>query len=271
VNIYDKQIHRDEFRLRLLVTDGCNTNCFSCLNDFQEKPSGSPQFMDSLTAHMAASTYVEFCSNMGINKRLITLSGGEPGLHPNLRDIVLTCHGAPSRVTLNTNGLAYKSFRQTYHSMVDNWHVGTNRIDLDLIEDLRRTNATVQIVVTKHNQNIIDHVIGYYADYNLLIKLFMDFNEDESFRDQFKNIVENAELDYPTQISTRFTGVQENRGKLCDDCTKKCITLKALWVMPTGEVKACPQAEGTFPETKVEWEQAVKDAYENHLVKEDSK
>ena len=107
----------------------------------------------------------------------------------------------------------------------------------------------------------------YKLPKDILVKLFIDFNEDDSFTPIFEEAVDSLMLDYPT-ISTRFTGVQENRGKLCDNCTKKCVTLKAMWVLPTGEVKACPQVEGIFPQTRVEWEHAVRNAYESHLVEE---
>ncbi|MFW6272886.1 MAG: hypothetical protein ACOC2U_03805 [bacterium] len=34
----DKQIHANEFKLRILVTNDCNKSCKFCLNDFQPKP-----------------------------------------------------------------------------------------------------------------------------------------------------------------------------------------------------------------------------------------
>ena len=43
--LFDKQIHRNEFKLRLLMINACNRNCGFCLNDFQEKPNGNPLFL----------------------------------------------------------------------------------------------------------------------------------------------------------------------------------------------------------------------------------
>ena len=45
MSLFNKLIHQDEFRLRILMTDGCNKNCSFCLNDFQKKPE-APRFVD---------------------------------------------------------------------------------------------------------------------------------------------------------------------------------------------------------------------------------
>lgn len=79
--------HKDSFRLRLLLTDGCNQNCSYCLNDFQEKPKGEPQYLKMGKILKAVREYLQFSRTIGY-KPEIYLSGGEPTLHPRILDII---------------------------------------------------------------------------------------------------------------------------------------------------------------------------------------
>lgn len=47
-DVFDKRIHQDEFKLRLLLTNACNKNCVFCLNDFQDKPSDEKAVQEGL-------------------------------------------------------------------------------------------------------------------------------------------------------------------------------------------------------------------------------
>ena len=62
MNIINKLIHRDEIKLRILMTDCCNKNCSFCLNDFQIKPIDKPLFLDTNIAKDAIRTYVKIFS-----------------------------------------------------------------------------------------------------------------------------------------------------------------------------------------------------------------
>jgi len=71
MKIFDKQIHKDDFRLRLLVTDGCNKNCHHCLNDFQTRPTDRIKFLDPTVAKEIIKEYLVLDSDSVVFFRCI--------------------------------------------------------------------------------------------------------------------------------------------------------------------------------------------------------
>jgi len=70
-------IHRDEFRLRILLTNDCNKDCHFCLNDFQPKGKTYVHAFDVIDCIRA---YGQFMKSIK-EKSIVTFAGGEPGLH----------------------------------------------------------------------------------------------------------------------------------------------------------------------------------------------
>jgi len=257
LEIWDKKIHQHEFRLRLLLTNSCNKNCSFCLNDFQKKPSKSEpvKFLNTFYAFEIIQSYCLFMKKMNLTP-IITFSGGEPGFHPHLKLLCTVAKGYDSIVKVVTNGTALDN-----GCYVDFWHIGvTEKIDLSGFRDL---NIKVQIVVTENiTENELLSIVQFYVSQGIQIKLFRDFfSEDKSLDDLIIKMYEK----FPKFISSRFTGLQENRGRVCNGCTKKCITLKAMWVFPDGTAYTCPQ--GNLPLLNEDtWYDSIKTAYYGHLV-----
>jgi len=256
--MFDKQIHRDEFRLRVLLTNRCNKKCSFCLNDFQPKdPKLDANILDVSECIRA---YGDLMSSLG-QTSIVTFSGGEPGIYPCL-EIALRESKRHCDVTkLVTNGTALKSTIKKY---VDCFHVGVTSVDYEVrkfIKDDEAKKFVVQIVVTENaSDNSLCSLIEYYYDLDSCkVKLFSDFfaNDQESLRKRINRI---AKI-FP-KITSRFTGVQENRGKACMGCTEKCITLKALWFLPNNVLTTCPQ--GKLEPLKGDFDSIVRQAYELH-------
>jgi len=249
--IFDKQIHKNDFRLRILVTNGCNKNCYHCLNDFQKKPISKPIF---LNLNIAKHIIKDYCSIMK-EKAQVEFSGGEPGIYPHLTELVSFTKKFKPFIKINTNGTALDL---GIDSLVDCWHVGALYPDRDT---LKAINGQIQIVVTEKNLEMLDKIVSYYGEYRIPIKLFTDFfsNKTEVLRKHIEEISQK----YPSYvIKSRYTGIQENKGKLCNGCTKKCITAKALWVFPDGTISPCPQRENR--DGYIGASQII-EAYEGHL------
>lgn len=237
MDVFDKQIHKDDFRLRLLVTDGCNKICHHCLNDFQLKPGDR---MKLLSIIKAKKIIREYCLFMG-SKAQVDISGGEPGIYPYLKHIVEYAKTFDAFIKVNTNGMA---FGWDIEELVDCWHVGVTDFNPRLAKNIKRVNGRAQIVVTERILDRIRHIVGQYGLHGVPVKLFVDFfakgREKKRIVTEICNIIDG----FPGfDITTRYTGIQENRGVLCSGCTKQCITLKALWVFPDGKVSPCPQGE----------------------------
>ncbi|GAH39768.1 unnamed protein product, partial [marine sediment metagenome] len=121
-------------------------------------------------------------------------------------------------------------------------HVGVTGRDELLRKRISEFNGRVQYVVSAHNYKTLQSFVDFYGCVGIPIKLFIDFYargmEKEMLELSVSQVIDNNPgLD----IQTRYTGTQENRGRYCDGCIKKCITLKALWVAPDGQVSPCPQ------------------------------
>ena len=272
MTLFDKNIHRDEFRLRILMTDGCNKSCSFCLNDFQPKPKGKPKFICHSDAWSAITTY---CALMQMNKRqpVVTFSGGEPGIHPSIHDILATArrHGAFVKVVTNGTALYLSELR----NFVDCWHVSVTGKSQEIIDFLKYNpgyNVQIQHVVNHgeypwrlYAAEALYDLVRFYGAHELPIKLWVNFFDSPGRQETSRKLIEHTAALFPKfEIKSRFTGKQENRGEACSDCRKDCVTLKALWVFPDGTASTCPQGikERRKP---ISWWKTMERAYKLHM------
>jgi len=234
--ILDKQIHANELKLRILMTDGCTKfpRCSFCLNDFQPKPEiEKMKFLNSATAKTAIKQYSD--SFRGKYPLQVYFSGGEPTMHLKLIDLMSFAKSLDCRVTLNTNGDFSESLEADLILFSDEIHFGTYEINKNHAEKVKRMEGTIQTVY----KDIDESFIKFYSSYNIPIKVFQDFYDNSN---DYVNFAKELIEKFPkSKLSFRYTGVQENRGPGCDDCNKKCCTLKAAWIFPDGGSSPCPQ------------------------------
>jgi organic radical activating enzyme len=247
--IIDKQIHADELKLRILMTDGCNQKCSFCLNDFQSKPeNGQMKFLNPDVAKTAIKQYANsFKRKYPLQ---VYFSGGEPTLHPNLTDLMQFSKSLGCRVTLNTNGNFPDSLESDLVSFSDAIHFGTYEKSHKHAEKASRMKGLIQGIYPYIDQSFID----FYSAYDLPIKVFRDFYDNSGKYESFAS--EMMKKNPKVNLSFRHTGVQENRGPGCNDCQKICITLKAAWIFPYGGTSPCPQMHNhapEYPKNSEEW------------------
>lgn len=254
----DKMIHGDEFRLRILVTNKCNKNCAFCLNDFQSKGKDFAFPMDVIDCIRA---YGQFMKSIK-QKSIVTFSGGEPGLHPNLNIMLTNAAYYCNTVKLITNGLALNEIFLPY---ISKWHIGCTDKNQAVIDFRKLTEKiVVQMVVTDDmcKDDLYD-IVEFYKDGGIkVVKLFQDFysKDKEKVRFNIQYIHDNFE-----GICTRFTGNQINRGIACAGCEKDCVTLKALWYFPNGKSSTCPQGI-IKPYDDDSWDETIEKAYHAHRL-----
>lgn len=228
----NRSIHKKEFRLRILLTNKCNENCHNCLNDFQAKGT---DFIDPKLVYRALTDYFVF-SYLYDFKPIVSFSGGEPGLHPKFPEIMHFAQKLPIKIQLNTNGLVDKRAWVNYKVDI-RYHVGEN------LQSTKHSTGTAVLVIT--DAMSLENIIGYLKPFYLAgmkIKTFVDFFGSVELKNEYPILLKKLNKCFPT--IGRFTGIQENRGPGCDNCTKECITLKALWVYPNGKCSPCPQKSG---------------------------
>jgi len=279
--VFDKSIHRDEFRLRILMTDGCNKNCSFCLNDFQPKPRGKPEFIDAAFAAQLISVYCHKMELIG-KQPIVTFSGGEPGIHPKIHTIVRYAKRRGAVVKVVTNGTAL--YLTPLKEFVDCWHVSVTKKDENLIEFLETNpgyNVQIQHVLIRGHEFLGRkyfplrepyELIKFYGPKRLPIKLWVDFFDSKEDKKSTEGAIIGLVSLFPDyEIKSRFAGRQENRGIACRGCERDCVTLKALWAFPDNTVSVCPQ--GVHPrigDGPYGWMMgAMKKALEVHEYKED--
>lgn len=252
--IYNKLIHKDEFRLRILVTNECDKNCSFCLNDFQpKKPVVYSNILDVADCLRAYGSFMK-------DKSIVTFSGGEPGLHPGLEFMLINAKHYCKTVKVVTNGLALKPGLVDY---VDAWHVGVTKEESAVVDFLQYSkDITAQIVVTESDtHSAISSLVWYYHDNGIKVKIFPDFKSDK--QNELRDLILWIMKPFKGDVSTRFTGRQINRGVACLGCKRRCVTLKALWIFPDGRSSTCPQGVGEYFDDD-SWDETVEQAYNNH-------
>jgi organic radical activating enzyme len=254
----DKHIHQDEFRLRILLTNQCNKDCYFCLNDFQ--PKEPPAYANMLNVNDCLRAYGTFMKSIK-ETSIVTFSGGEPGIYPGLDMILRHAKYYCDVVKVVTNGTALHPLRCKY---VDCWHVGVTEQDQRVVDFREHAkDITAQIVVTeKMSMEKLDRLIEYYLNQGVNVKLFTDF-----FSDSKEMMALALFMSRFWRIETRFTGKQINRGAACEGCDKQCVTLKALWVFPDNTSSTCPQrVKEKYDDDS--WDETVEKAYYAHQYRE---
>jgi hypothetical protein len=251
-NLVDKQKHAKEFRLRILLTNQCDKKCFTCLNDFQEKGEDfiSPEFVEG---HI--KEYISLCKNKCI-RPVISLSGGEPGLHPEFSSILYMAVRSGAKVQVNTNGLIDELVWDKYSPVDIRYHMGHG-----LRNKVVYGQTAVFILSELYSVTDVRLFMTPFHEGGMKIKTFAEYHSSEHFRTVVYPQMLSVLGDY-FPVSGRHTGVQENRGAGCECCSNECITLKALWLFPNNTSSFCPQRDGTAHNDH----KSVWDAYHKHKV-----
>lgn len=90
--------------LRISLTDNCNMRCFYCMPEEEYGFTPAPQLMQRHEIERLAKIFV----SMGVNK--IRLTGGEPLVRKDAKEIILALSQLPVQLTLTTNGSRLHEF-----------------------------------------------------------------------------------------------------------------------------------------------------------------
>lgn len=161
------------------ITNKCNLSCLHCVND-------SGTVLPDELATEEIITLIDTLSSLGVSN--LTLSGGEPLLHPDLYEIVEHARKTPMTVTIFTNGTlvteeAIHKFKQarvnrfllSIDSVDENIHdtfrgkKGALEQTLHAVELLREAGFPLipSIAVSQFNKECVVNILQYFREHNL--------------------------------------------------------------------------------------------------------
>jgi len=141
--------------IRIVVTSSCNLNCIYC---YRELIKENKQFLD-------IDKLKEILENAGIRFKLVTITGGEPFIHPNLKDIIEITRKYTKKLNVTTNGtLIIDNFVWLYPLLKEDT-INTITISLDTL------NPSQFRLYTETSQKLFKKVI---VGLSLLSKEFSD-------------------------------------------------------------------------------------------------
>lgn len=161
------------------ITNRCNLSCKHCFNN-----SGSPH-PNEMTTDVVLSVIDEL-SSMGA--RQVTLTGGEPFLHPDIYAIIEHARKAPMSVDIFTNGtlITQDIIEKISKSGVRRFNISVDSINPSIHDEFRGKKGALQktlhgisllqkakfpvklvISLNQHNKNSIIDILKYMKAHNI--------------------------------------------------------------------------------------------------------
>ncbi len=160
--------HRIHDYLRISLTDNCNLRCFYCMPEEDYEFTPASRLMQVHEIEALASTFVD----LGVNK--IRLTGGEPLVRKDAKEIILALSKLPVKLTLTTNATRLHEFADT----LEEANVKSLNISLDTLQPDKFN------LITRRNQYqlVYDNIHmminrGFHVKVNMVV--MKDLNENE--------------------------------------------------------------------------------------------
>jgi cyclic pyranopterin phosphate synthase len=180
-------------KMRIIATAKCNLDCFYCHNEGQAKDDS---FLEIDTLQSVARVIRE--SDITVNE--VTVSGGEPLLHPRLLEIVSVAASFSESVTMVSNGILADKARlgQLVSVGLDKIRLGVDSLHstkprpskgylaeafqieklLDAAHELGLA-LDLNVVITKFNRFELGALARFAIEHSLSIKFFEHVDVDE--------------------------------------------------------------------------------------------
>lgn len=287
--------------LRISITEHCNLRCTYCMPEEGIRLTPKPHLMTAEEIVSIAQTFV----NLGVNK--IRLTGGEPLIRKDAKEIMLRLGKLGVNLTLTTNGILIPDFIKTFKeagiqtinisidSLVkDKFNAVTRRNYFDVVREnidlLLKENFNVKlnvVLVKSFNDNEINDFISLSENENIQVRFieFMPFNGNEwdksklvSYAEIMENIQEKFDLseieklmDAPNDTAKNFK-IKSHKGSfaIISSVTNPfCGTCNRIRLTADGKLKNCLFSNSETPllETLRSGESILPLIYKNLLAK----
>jgi GTP 3',8-cyclase len=158
--------------LRISLTDNCNLRCFYCMPEDEYDFASAAQLMQVDEIEQLAKIFVA----QGVNK--IRLTGGEPLVRKDAKEIIKRLAQLPVTLTLTTNGTRLHEFV----SLLKDSNIRSVNISLDTLQEDKFKLLTKRDqfgIVQKNIQLMIDQ--GFHTKVNMVVLRGMNDNEIHDF------------------------------------------------------------------------------------------
>jgi len=154
--------------LRISITENCNLRCTYCMPAEGIKLTPKQHIMTADEIVQIAKTFV----GLGINK--IRLTGGEPLVRKDAKDIILRLAELGTELTLTTNGLQVHEYIETFISA----GIKSVNVSLDTLSKSKYHNITRRDHYELVQQNI-QLLLANHIQVKLNVVLIQGFNDVE--------------------------------------------------------------------------------------------
>ena len=197
---------QDEFQrkhdyLRISITEHCNLRCTYCMPEDGISLTPKSNLMTADEIISIAQTFV----NLGVTK--IRLTGGEPLVRKDARDIILRLGKLGVNLTITTNGILVSNFIETFKQA----KIKTVNISIDsLVKD--KFNQITRRDYFDTVQNNIDLLLKEKFNVKLNVVLIKSFNNNEIL--DFITLTKNKNVQVRFIEFMPFSGNQWDKSKL---------------------------------------------------------
>lgn len=187
--------------LRISITEHCNLRCTYCMPEDGIKLTPKPHLMTADEIVSIAETFV----NLGVTK--IRLTGGEPLVRKDAKDIISRLGKLGVNLTITTNGILVSDFVEVFKEA----GIKTVNISIDsLVKD--KFNAITRRDYFDVVQNNIDLLLQDKFNVKLNIVLIKSFNNNEIT--DFIRLTKNKNIQVRFIEFMPFSGNQWDKSKL---------------------------------------------------------
>ena len=187
--------------LRISIAEHCNLRCTYCMPEDGIKLTPKPHLMTADEIVSIAETFV----NLGVTK--IRLTGGEPLVRKEAKDIILRLGELNVNLTITTNGILIPDFIETFKQA----GIKTINISIDsLVKE--KFNAVTRRNYFDTVQKNIDLLLEENFNVKLNIVLIKLFNDNEII--DFINLTKTKKIQVRFIEFMPFSGNQWDKSKL---------------------------------------------------------
>lgn len=273
--------------LRIILTGNCNGKCEFCHKEGNDNSGNMPLEM--------VYACIDSAEKLSISQ--IALTGGEPTLREDLKDIIDYIQKKGLSVSLTTNGYRLREIADLVADPIANLNLSMSSLKKELAEKYQNVNPdsalsalrafpaenkTINVVITKENYAEISEFIKFCGENNITLDIMFENIEDHTYKIIQKKILNELIKLSGGEILLRTTPVLKielNKcnirikhpylskllhNGICNGCKKynSCFEkVCAIRVHPNGIVTPCLSKEICADgETMLE---KIKNAYDN--------
>lgn len=200
-NLLQDTFGRKHDYLRISITEHCNLRCAYCMPEEGIKLTPKPHLMTADEIVSIAQTFV----NLGVSK--IRLTGGEPLVRKDAKEIMLRLGKLGVDLSITTNGILASDFIETFMEA----GIKTINISIDSLQK-EKFNAITRRGYFDTVQQNIDLLLKEKFNVKLNVVLVKSFNDNEIL--DFILLTKNKNVQIRFIEFMPFSGNQWNKSKL---------------------------------------------------------